>query len=103
MLTDTQTGGRAAFLRSTLPKINSARQLIDEINPECELGVEGGVDATTAPLAVEAGADVLVVGSAVFNQAKGVAAALKQMRDSINLGNGKHRPGKTRRKPPAKA
>lgn len=103
LLTDTQAGGRAAFLRSTLPKINAARLLIDEINPNCDVSVEGGVDATTAPLAVDAGANVLVVGSAIFNQGEGVAAGIKRMRESVNLGVEKQRPRKTPRRKPARS
>ena len=38
------------------------------MNPACDLEVDGGIDATTAPLAVEAGANVLVAGSSVFWQ-----------------------------------
>src|SRR5256884_6553450 len=59
--------GNQHFLHTTLPKIRRARQMIDRIKPECGLEVDGGVDVTTAPLAVAAGADVLVAGSAIFN------------------------------------
>src|SRR5262249_44828709 len=50
--------------------IRRARQIIHRIKPECSLEVDGGVDATTAPLAVGAGADVLVAGSAISMTAK---------------------------------
>ena len=49
-----------------LPKIQKIRQYIQELNPDCRLEVDGGVDPKTAPLVVEAGAAVLVAGSAVF-------------------------------------
>src|SRR5262249_41215202 len=58
--------GHQHFLPATLPKIGRAREMIDRIKPGCVLEVDGGVDATTAPLAVAAGADVLVAGSGVF-------------------------------------
>jgi ribulose-phosphate 3-epimerase len=54
--------GQQAFMRSTLPKIQRVRQMIDRMNPACDLEVDGGIDATTAPLAIEAGANVLVLG-----------------------------------------
>jgi len=46
--------------------------------------VDGGIDATTAPLVVEAGANVLVAGSAIFNNPEGVAAAMKRLAASGN-------------------
>ena len=76
--------GQQAFMRSTLPKIQRVRQMIDRMNPACDLEVDGGIDATTAPLAVEAGANVLVSGSAIFNDREDVAAAIKRLRDGIS-------------------
>jgi ribulose-phosphate 3-epimerase len=77
--------GHQPFLHTTLPKIRRARQMIDRVKPECGLEVDGGVDATTAPLAVAAGANVLVVGSAIFNDREGVSAAMQRLRDAIQL------------------
>jgi ribulose-phosphate 3-epimerase len=45
--------------------------------------VDGGVDATTAPLAVAAGADVLVAGSAIFNDGESVTAAMQRLRAAV--------------------
>lgn len=59
--------------------------MIDHIVPGCDLEVDGGVDATTAPLAVAAGADVLVAGSAIFNDDESIAAAMKRLRTSLEL------------------
>jgi ribulose-phosphate 3-epimerase len=72
--------GHQHFLHTTLPKIRRAREMIDQIKPGCGLEVDGGVDATTAPLAVAAGADVLVAGSAVFNNGESVTAAMQRLR-----------------------
>ena len=58
--------------------------MIDRIKPvSCDLEVDGGVDATTAPLAVAAGADVLVAGSAVFNDSESVTAAMERLRTAL--------------------
>jgi ribulose-phosphate 3-epimerase len=76
--------GHQHFLNGTLPKIRRVRQMIDRIKPECALEVDGGIDATTAPLAVEAGANVLVAGSAIFGEGDGVAAAMKRLRARCN-------------------
>jgi ribulose-phosphate 3-epimerase len=67
-----------------LPKIARAREMIDRVIPGCDLEVDGGVDAATAPLAVAAGADVLVAGSAVFNDGEGVTAAMKRLRAALS-------------------
>jgi ribulose-phosphate 3-epimerase len=77
--------GHQHFLHTTLPKINRARQMINRINPGCGLEVDGGVDVTTAPLAVDAGADVLVAGSAIFNDSENVTAAMERLRAAIRL------------------
>jgi ribulose-phosphate 3-epimerase len=72
--------GHQHFLHSTLGKIQRVRQMIDQSRPNCELEVDGGIDATTAPLAVDAGANVLVAGSAIFDAPQGIAAAMKLLR-----------------------
>jgi ribulose-phosphate 3-epimerase len=77
--------GHQHFLHATLPKIRRVRQMIDRIKPECSLEVDGGVDAATAPLAVGAGADVLVAGSAIFNERENVAAAMELLRAAIQF------------------
>ena len=82
--------GAQHFIHTTLPKIRRVRQMIDEIKPGCDLEVDGGIDATTAPLVVEAGANVLVAGSAIFGDSEGVAAAMKRLQAAA----GKARSGK---------
>jgi ribulose-phosphate 3-epimerase len=72
--------GRQHFIATTLPKIRRVREMIDRVKPGCDLEVDGGIDATTAPLVIEAGANVLVAGSAVFGATDGVAAAMKRLR-----------------------
>lgn len=58
--------GGQRFLDSQLETIRRVRTLIDRVNPACDLEIDGGVTAVTAPAAVQAGANVLVAGSAVF-------------------------------------
>src|SRR5438093_13088090 len=76
--------GHQPFLRTTLPKIERVRELIERLKPGCEVEVDGGIDATTAPLVVRAGATVLVAGSAIFGDRDGVAAAMKRLRAAID-------------------
>ena len=66
--------GGQRFMADMLPKIRKLRSWIEERGLACELEVDGGVDAETAPLCIEAGADVLVAGSAVFGLADRAAA-----------------------------
>src|SRR4030095_10123410 len=82
--------GAQHFIHTTLPKIRRVRQMIDEIKRGCDLEVDGGIEATTAPLVVDAGANVLVAGSAVFGASEGIAAAMKRLRAAV----GKMKSGK---------
>lgn len=63
-----------SFMYDQLPKIREVREIIDALNPECELEVDGGIDADTAVLVIERGADVLVAGNAVFGRQNRTAA-----------------------------
>jgi ribulose-phosphate 3-epimerase len=75
--------GGQQFIQSTLPKIRRVRAMIDRLGSECELEVDGGIDPRTAPLVVEAGARVLVAGSAVFHVREGIAAGMERIRASL--------------------
>jgi ribulose-phosphate 3-epimerase len=71
--------GGQSFLESQLPKIEKLRRLIEASGRDIRLQVDGGVTAKTAPLCINAGADVLVAGTAVFG-APDYAAAIKALR-----------------------
>ncbi|MBH0114673.1 ribulose-phosphate 3-epimerase [Novosphingobium sp. YJ-S2-02] len=58
--------GGQSFITSQLRKIEAVRKMIDKSGRDIQIEVDGGVDAKTAPLCVDAGADVLVAGSATF-------------------------------------
>ena len=73
--------GGQSFMHDMLPKIRAVRELIDAYAPGTELEVDGGIDGTTAPLVTEAGANVLVAGSAVFGKADR-AAAIREIREN---------------------
>ena len=76
--------GHQRFIHTMLPKIRRVHRMIDEIKPGCDLEVDGGIDATTAPLVVEAGANVLVAGSSIFSDGEGVVAAMERLRAAAN-------------------
>jgi ribulose-phosphate 3-epimerase len=75
--------GGQEFIHGTLPKIRRVREMIEKTRPGCELEVDGGIEPHTAPLAVEAGADVLVAGSAVFHVPEGIASGIERLRASV--------------------
>ena len=58
--------GGQSFIESQLDKIRALRKIIDDSGRDIDLQVDGGVDAETAPLCIEAGADLLVAGTATF-------------------------------------
>jgi len=76
--------GGQRFIESTVPKIAQVRQMIDDRGLSCELEIDGGVDAATAPRGVEVGADVLVAGSSIFNAKESVAAAMQRLSKSVS-------------------
>ena len=58
--------GGQKFMADMMPKIKQLREWMDDINPDCLIEVDGGVDAVTHTVCKENGADVLVAGSAYF-------------------------------------
>lgn len=58
--------GGQKFISSQLRKIEAIRKMIDKTGREIHLEVDGGIDTTTAPLAISAGANALVAGTATF-------------------------------------
>ena len=71
--------GGQKFMADMMPKVTAIRKLIDEKNPACELEVDGGVAPDTCRTCIEAGANVLVAGSAVYKAAD-IPARIKELR-----------------------
>lgn len=71
--------GGQAFMEDQLDTIRKVRSIIEKYNPACELEVDGGVAPDTAPLVIEAGANVLVAGSAVYGAAD-IPGAIQALR-----------------------
>ncbi|MDF2838847.1 MAG: Ribulose-phosphate 3-epimerase [Evtepia sp.] len=71
--------GGQAFMEDQLSKIAAIRRYIEQYHPGCYLQVDGGVDPKTAKQVIEAGADVLVAGSAIYG-ASDVEAAIAALR-----------------------
>jgi len=74
--------GGQEFISSMLGKIELVRKMITDLQPACMLEVDGGINTETAPEVVIAGANILVVGHAVFDHEEGVEAAIQSLRES---------------------
>ena len=72
--------GGQKFMADMMPKVAQLRAMLDEVNPNCELEVDGGVDTATRDACVNAGANVLVAGSAVYKAAD-IPAKIKALRE----------------------
>lgn len=75
--------GGQSFIQTMPNKIEAVRRMIDGRGLNVELEVDGGIHAETAPVAVRAGANVLVTGSAVFSSSVPVRQAIQELRDSV--------------------
>ncbi len=82
MTVDPGFGGQE-FIAAMLPKIERLRAMIAQHGARCDLEVDGGIHVGTAPLAVRAGANVLVAGSAVYGDPSGVAASIARLRAAL--------------------
>ena len=71
------------FMEDQLPKIERLRREIDQRHLKTTIIVDGGIDTTTAPLAVRSGATALVAGSSIYNQSASVAQNVATLRNSI--------------------
>jgi len=78
MMVEPGFGGQS-FMTDQLPKVSAIRKWIDEKNPACELEVDGGVGPDTYRACLEAGANVLVAGSAVYG-AEDIPARIRMLR-----------------------
>lgn len=75
--------GGQELIPETLPKISEARQLITQRGLRCDIEVDGGINEETIPLVVRAGANLLVAGSAVYNDKESVAQTMQRLRQTI--------------------
>ena len=75
--------GAQPFIHSQVDKIRRLRQMIEEQERDTIISVDGGIDPTTAPLVVQAGATVLAVGSSIYNSKASVAENVAALRASV--------------------
>lgn len=72
--------GSQQFIETSTSKLTRMRRLMDQFNPTCDLEVDGGVYVRNIDDVVRAGANVIVVGSAVFNDRSSVADNITALR-----------------------
>jgi len=76
--------GGQAFIPEVLPKIKAIRRMLDEQGLKAEIQVDGGVNRDTVAAVVQAGATVLVAGSAIFGSAD-IASAMREIREAATM------------------
>ena len=75
--------GGQQFIPAVLPKIRRLREMIDRAGLATELEVDGGIKAGNIRLVVEAGARVVVAGSAVYEAERPIAEAIAGLREGV--------------------
>jgi ribulose-phosphate 3-epimerase len=75
--------GGQPFIHSQLDKIRRLRQVLEERKLDIPITVDGGINPTTAPLVVGAGATVLVAGSSIYNDKASVVENVAALRASV--------------------
>jgi ribulose-phosphate 3-epimerase len=72
--------GGQKFIPQTLDKIRRCREMLDRAGSRAEISVDGGINASTVREVVQAGATVLVAGSAIYGHAEGLEAGIRALR-----------------------
>jgi len=74
--------GGQDFIPETLPKITTLYQMIKRHGLHCDIEVDGGIHEKTVPQVVQAGANLLVAGSAIYNKKESVEQAIAKLRNA---------------------
>ncbi|MFL2804071.1 MAG: ribulose-phosphate 3-epimerase [Dehalococcoidia bacterium] len=77
--------GGQKFIPSSIQKIESAKSLINDLNLKTKIQVDGGINSNTIDSVLVAGADIVVAGSAVYNDNSDIKTSIQTLKDSISL------------------
>ena len=77
--------GGQELLPATMAKIASVRKILDETESQAELEVDGGIKVSNAHLVVQAGASVIVAGSAIFSSGTRIAHNIAEIRKAVDM------------------
>lgn len=69
------------FIPDVLDKVKFLRNKINNENRKIDIEIDGGIDFETAPLAIEAGANILVSGTTIFKDPKNIASSIEKLRN----------------------
>lgn len=72
-----------SFIPEMIPKIAHIRGMLDKLNPDAKIEVDGGINPETMPETIEAGAEVFVAASAIFDHPLGIQSGIAAMRDVL--------------------
>ena len=75
--------GGQTFIPASLGRLRQVRDMLDAVNPTCRLEVDGGIKVANANKVVEAGADMLVVGSAVYAPDLHIGEAMRALKRAV--------------------
>jgi ribulose-phosphate 3-epimerase len=71
------------FLPEVISKVTHIRKILDQVNPQAVVEIDGGLNAQTMPLAIQAGAQVFVAASAIFRHPAGITAGVQTLADLL--------------------
>ena len=72
-----------SFMPEVVPKINEIRNILDEINPDALIEVDGGINPQTITQTLEQGAQVFAAASAIFNHPLGIKVGIQSLRELL--------------------
>ena len=75
--------GGQQFIPETITKIREIRNKTNLVNPDAMIEVDGGISASTLPAVIDAGAQVLVAGKAIFNHSDGIDVGIRALRQLL--------------------
>lgn len=75
--------GGQSFIPEMTSKVRQLRDLLDGINPDCQIQVDGGINAETIGAVVKAGATSIVAGTALINDQRSIENNIRQFRDAL--------------------
>ena len=75
--------GGQRFIDGTLAKIRLLREMSDALHSEIDIEVDGGINSATIGSVIEAGANVAIAGTCVFEHKLGIAAGIAELREAI--------------------
>ena len=72
-----------SFMPEVLPKIGQIRKMLDDINPDVQIEVDGGINPETIHQTYDQGARIFVAASAIFKHPQGIQAGIKSLTDKL--------------------